>query len=318
MTLYLDNAATSFPKPEAVYTAMDRVARTSAANPGRAGHRMALASQRVLDVLRQSLAELFGAPDPNRVVLTLNATDALNMAIKGLLREGDHVLTTVLEHNSVSRPLRALEQAGTIAVDRLQADGQGFVDPDDLARHLKPNTKLVVVTHASNVLGSIQPADAIGRWARQQGLVFLRMREAGEHHAGPATFDAWAQLLADPTLSADGAATKSRRRGILDPMIWDLATRRHYGALFLKRAAELYPPAATHLEAAAACFRAEHDMMWKVNSVAGGKWPGGDLPKLGDPTIRKQIAAVLLEARGNDLEAADHIERALGTMGAGE
>ena len=118
MMIYLDNAATSFPKPEPVYQALDHFARTSLANPGRAGHRMAIAAERTLDETRHRLNQLFGGEVPERWILTLNCTDGLNLAIKGLLRQGDHVVTTDLEHNSVSRPLRALEKANVITLTR--------------------------------------------------------------------------------------------------------------------------------------------------------------------------------------------------------
>ena len=104
--IYLDNAATSFPKPEAVYQALDHFARTSLANPGRAGHKMALAAERALDDARHLLNQFFHGEGPERFIFTLNCTDGLNMAFKGVLQEGDHVITTDLEHNSVSRPLR--------------------------------------------------------------------------------------------------------------------------------------------------------------------------------------------------------------------
>src|SRR4029079_14272452 len=114
MTTYLDNAATSYPKPEAVYAALDRFARSQLDNPGRAGHKMALSSERVLDDGRHRLNQLFRGQGPERFIFTLNCTDALNIAIKGVLRRGDHVVTTALEHNSIISPLRALELARTI------------------------------------------------------------------------------------------------------------------------------------------------------------------------------------------------------------
>src|SRR5215470_954173 len=129
---YLDNAATSFPKPEGVYQALDRFARTDLANPGRAGHKMALAAERALDDCRHLLNQLFHGVAPERFVFTLNCTDALNMAFKGVLREGDHVITSDLEHNSVSRPLRAMELAGKIKLTRLKADAGGTFSPDDV------------------------------------------------------------------------------------------------------------------------------------------------------------------------------------------
>src|SRR6266567_9215647 len=128
--IYLDNAATSFPKPEAVYQALDRFARTDLANPGRAGHKMALAAERALDDARHLLNQFFHGEGTERFVFTLNCTDALNMAFKGLLSEGDHVITTDLEHNSVSRPLVALAEAGRITLTRLASDAGGTIDPE--------------------------------------------------------------------------------------------------------------------------------------------------------------------------------------------
>jgi cysteine desulfurase/selenocysteine lyase len=171
--IYLDNAATSFPKPEAVYQALDRFARQDLANPGRAGHKMALAAERALDDTRHLLNQFFHGEGPERFIFTLNCTDALNMAFKGVLSEGDHVITTDLEHNSVSRPLRALELAGRISLTRLRADAGGTVDPDDFRRTITPRTRLVALTHASNVLGTVQPVAAVGQIARERDLFFL-------------------------------------------------------------------------------------------------------------------------------------------------
>src|SRR5205823_2719779 len=171
--IYLDNAATSFPKPESVYQALDRFARSDLANPGRAGHKMALAAERALDDCRHLLNQLFHGKEPERFVFTLNGTDALNMAFKGVLRDGDHVVTSDLEHNSVSRPLRALELAGRITLTRVKADGGGTVSPDDVRAAVTPKTRLVALTHASNVLGTVQPVGAVGRLAREHDLLFL-------------------------------------------------------------------------------------------------------------------------------------------------
>jgi cysteine desulfurase/selenocysteine lyase len=171
--IYLDNAATSFPKPEAVYQALDRFARTELANPGRAGHKMALAAERALDDCRHLLNQFFHGEAPERFVFTLNCTDALNMAFKGVLKEGDHVITSDLEHNSVSRPLRAMELAGRISLTRVKADGGGTVDPDDIRKAITPRTRLIAQTHASNVLGTVQPVADIGRIARERDLLFV-------------------------------------------------------------------------------------------------------------------------------------------------
>ena len=173
MTIYLDNAATSFPKPEAVYQAMDRFARTSLANPGRAGHKMALAAEHALDEGRHRLNQFFNGKGPERFVFTLNCTDALNMAFKGVLQTGDHVITSDLEHNSVSRPLRAMELAGHISLSRIRADGTGTLSPNDVRSAISPKTRLIALGHASNVLGTIQPIEEISKIAREQDVLFL-------------------------------------------------------------------------------------------------------------------------------------------------
>src|SRR5512136_152796 len=121
--IYLDNAATSFPKPEEVFRGMDKFVRASGANPGRSGHRRAIEAEAMINETRLLLAQLFEFSRPESIVFTLNATDALNMAIKGVLRPGDHAITSVLEHNSVSRPLNQLERDGVITLTRLDADG---------------------------------------------------------------------------------------------------------------------------------------------------------------------------------------------------
>jgi cysteine desulfurase/selenocysteine lyase len=171
--IYLDNAATSFPKPESVYQALDHFARHDLANPGRAGHKMALAAERALDDGRHALNQFFHGEAPERFAFTLNCTDALNMAFKGVLKDGDHVITTDLEHNSVSRPLRALELANKITLTRIKADSGGTADPDAIRRAITPKTRLIALTHASNVVGTVQPIDAVGRIARENDLLFL-------------------------------------------------------------------------------------------------------------------------------------------------
>src|SRR5271163_934344 len=163
--IYLDNAATSFPKPESVYQVLDRFARADLANPGRAGHKMALAAERVLDDARHLLNQLLHGEGPERFIFALNCTDALNMAFKGVLADGDHVITTDLEHNSVSRPLRAMELAGKISLTRIAADKGGTVDPEQVRKAITPRTRLIALTHASNVLGTVQPITEVGRLA---------------------------------------------------------------------------------------------------------------------------------------------------------
>ena len=170
--IYLDNAATSFPKPEPVYLALDKFARTQLANPGRSGHRMATEAERTLDDARHALNRFFNGEDPKRWVFTLNCTDALNIAIKGTVKPGDHVITSDLEHNSVSRPLRALEHQGVITLTRLASD-RGYIDPDAVRKALRPATSLVALTHTSNVLGTVQPIEAIAAIVREAGALFL-------------------------------------------------------------------------------------------------------------------------------------------------
>src|SRR5262245_53056958 len=171
--IYLDNAATSFPKPEGVYAALDKFARTTLANPGRAGHKMALAAEHALDDARHRLNRFFNGASPERWVFTLNGTDALNMAIKGVLDDGDHVVTTDLEHNSVSRPLVAMAEAGRITLTRVAADPDGTVAPAAVAAAFTGRTRLVAVTHASNVLGTVQPVEEIAKLARSHHALVL-------------------------------------------------------------------------------------------------------------------------------------------------
>jgi cysteine desulfurase/selenocysteine lyase len=171
--IYLDNAATTFPKPESVFRGMDAFIRSSAANPGRSGHRRAVEAESMINETRLLIARLFGFLRPERVVFTMNATDALNMAIKGVLRSGDHAITSVLEHNSVSRPLNQLERDGVITLTRLPANTDHIIDPDDVARAFKASTRLVALTHVSNVTGTIQPVKTIGAVVRSRDALFL-------------------------------------------------------------------------------------------------------------------------------------------------
>jgi cysteine desulfurase / selenocysteine lyase len=171
--IYLDNAATSWPKPPQVAAEMARFLTEDGANPGRAGYRMGLAASRILDAVRLKLTRLVDADRPERTILCPNCTDALNMAIKGVLCEGDHVVTTDLEHNSVLRPLAALAERGFIEVTWVPPDGAGIIDPDAIRRALRPRTRLVAVTHASNVTGLIQPIEEIGARVRAHGALYL-------------------------------------------------------------------------------------------------------------------------------------------------
>lgn len=170
--MYLDNAATSHPRPPQVIEAMRRLLAEAGANPGRGGHRLAEAAASVVHDTRVRIARLFRVPDPKGVIFTLNATDALNIAIKGIVSPGDHVVTTSMEHNAVIRPLRGLEQRG-VKLTVVSADPDGFVPPSRIAEALSPDTRLVVVTHASNVNGTVEPIEEIGEICRKAGVPLL-------------------------------------------------------------------------------------------------------------------------------------------------
>ncbi len=170
--LYLDHAATSWPKPPVVVRTMSDYLETAGGNPGRSGHRLSIAAARYVYDTREALAELFCAPDPLRIIFTLNVTHALNLALRGLLRPGDHVVTSSIEHNSVMRPLRDLERQGVrLTVARCQSDGT--LDLDTMRQAVTPGTRLVVVNHASNVMGVILPIAEIARIAHQAGALLL-------------------------------------------------------------------------------------------------------------------------------------------------
>jgi cysteine desulfurase/selenocysteine lyase len=171
--IYLDNAATSYPKPEPVYAAMDDYSRHRAANPGRSGHRMAVGSERAIDDARHRLARFFGESDSSRLIFTLNCTDSLNIAIKGIVKPGDHVITSNLEHNSISRPLHGLQERGIISLTKVDASTGGYLDPSDIKKAIRHETKLIAITHASNVTGAVQPIAEIGRITREQNVFLL-------------------------------------------------------------------------------------------------------------------------------------------------
>ncbi len=172
---YVDNAATTFPKPDAVHRAVDDASRRFAVNPGRSGSDLAVEAGAIIDGLRHDLHALLNAPgdDPSRVVFGANATDALNTAILGMGGGGGHVVSTRLEHNSVLRPLRELERMGVITLTLVPFDGDGYVDPDAVAAALRPDTRLAVLTHASNVLGTVQDVAAVSARCRERDVPVL-------------------------------------------------------------------------------------------------------------------------------------------------
>ena len=170
--IYFDNAATSWPKPPGVAEAMAHFTNEIGANPGRAGHRLAIDASRVIYDAREKVCGLFHGPDPLRVIFSSNITTALNLALHGLLRSGSHVITSGMEHNAVMRPLRALEQKGVqVSVVPCSRDGQ--LNPMKIEASIRSNTRLVVINHGSNVTGTILPIHAIGQITRRYGILFM-------------------------------------------------------------------------------------------------------------------------------------------------
>ncbi len=176
--LYMDNAATSFPKPRCVLEAMTHYANELGASAGRGAYAEARETGRLIYQTRERIGRLINAERPEHVVFTLNTSDALNLAIKGIVaaskRRPAHVITTDFDHNSVLRPLNALEQAGLVEQTRLACDpGTGLIDPDDVRRAIRPHTALIAMVHGSNVTGTLQPIAAVGRIAREQATPLL-------------------------------------------------------------------------------------------------------------------------------------------------
>lgn len=170
--IYLDNAATTYPKPKSVYQNVMSAMTEYGANPGRGSHAMAIEGARVIYETRELMAQLFNLDDPMKVIFTFNATDGLNQAIKGVLNPGDHVVTTSMEHNSVLRPVKELEKYG-IENTIVQCASDGSVNVADLEAALKINTKLVVTTHVSNLTGTIMPVEEIGQMCRRRNVLYL-------------------------------------------------------------------------------------------------------------------------------------------------
>lgn len=172
--IYLDNAATSWPKPDKVYKFMIDFYKECGVNPGRSGFDKAIEAGNILENLRARLTRFFGGDvdTPKRLCFGYNATDALNIIIQGILNSGDHVVTTNVEHNSVIRPINHLVRDKGVGATFVPFDKNGFVDPDDIAKEIKANTKLVIVNHGSNVLGTVQPVKEIGKICKEKGVLF--------------------------------------------------------------------------------------------------------------------------------------------------
>lgn len=168
----MDNAATSFPKPEAVYVAVDTFNRQLGANPGRGSSRQSLKSGSILMEAREALARLFNIEDSFRIAFTSNITEALNMGLKGILHPGDHVITTSMEHNAVARPLYRMQQQG-LEWTTVKCSPTGELQPEDFVKAIRSNTRLICMPHASNVTGTIMPIEAVGRLAKENNLLFM-------------------------------------------------------------------------------------------------------------------------------------------------
>ena len=171
--IYLDNSATTFPKPDAVYDFMYNFYKKHGVSPGRSGFDAAIETEEVVHETRKMLTGLFNGDDPNRLTFSYNASDSLNMILQGLAGKGDHVITTMLEHNSVLRPLHHLHINGVIELTHIPFDRHGYVDPDDIKKAIQTNTRMVVVNHCSNVIGTVQPLAAIGKICKEAGVLFI-------------------------------------------------------------------------------------------------------------------------------------------------
>jgi cysteine desulfurase family protein len=166
--IYLDNAATVFPKPDVICDQAMEMYRLYGVNPGRSGYDLCMVGGGIVDETRKRLTRFFGGRDPERLCFAFNASDALNILIQGMLDDGDHAITTAVEHNSVIRPLNHLRDLRKVSVDFVPVDSGGRVDPDEIEKRIRPKTRIVVVNHGSNVIGTIQPLAEIGRLCRER------------------------------------------------------------------------------------------------------------------------------------------------------
>jgi cysteine desulfurase family protein len=173
--IYFDNAATVWPKPEGVYKFMDHFYRTQGVNPGRSGYDLAMEAGSLLANLRKRLTRFFGGDEdaPERLIFSYNATDALNLIISGLIESGDHIVTTTLEHNSVIRPANHMVRDHGAEATFVRFNSAGFIEPGEIERALRPNTKAVIVNHGSNVIGTVQPVREIGKICREHGVLVV-------------------------------------------------------------------------------------------------------------------------------------------------
>jgi cysteine desulfurase/selenocysteine lyase len=182
--IYLDNAATAFPKPKEVYDFMHEFYQKHGVNPGRSGYDATLETEEVVHNTRKMLMEFVGGTNPNQLTFSYNASDSLNMIIQGMVEKGDHVVSTNLEHNSVLRPLNVLKRDGVCDVTYVPYDKRGYMDPDAIKKAIKKNTKMVIMNHGSNVIGTVQPIGEVGKICREAGIYFAvdASQTAGAQH----------------------------------------------------------------------------------------------------------------------------------------
>jgi len=172
-SIYVDNAATTFPKPEKVYEAIDYFNRHAGGNPGRGSNKAALQAGSLLLECRDALAELFNIRDSSRIAFTINITDAINTAVKGILKPGDHVISSSMEHNAIARPLYVMNRERGVEWTVVPCAGDGSLDPEDVRKAIRPNTRMIAMLHASNLTGTIMPAEEIGKIAREYEVIFV-------------------------------------------------------------------------------------------------------------------------------------------------
>lgn len=170
--IYLDNAATTYPKPKEVYDFMHEFYMNHGVNPGRSGYDATLETEEVVHSTRKMLMKFFNGKNPNHLTFSYNASDSLNMIISGMVEKGDHIVSTNLEHNSVLRPLNVFQRDGHSEVTYVPFDDRGYMDPDDIKKAIKNNTKMVIMNHGSNVIGTVQPLVEIGKICREKGIWF--------------------------------------------------------------------------------------------------------------------------------------------------
>jgi len=170
--IYLDNSATAYPKPKEVYDFMFNFYKENGVSPGRSGYDLCIATEGMVSETRKMMTALFNGTDPNKLTFNYNASDSLNMIVDGILRKGDHVITSNLEHNSVLRPLYHKMHDGVIDVTYIPFDEKGYINPDDVKRAFRKNTRMVILNHASNVIGTVQPVGEVGKYCKEAGILF--------------------------------------------------------------------------------------------------------------------------------------------------